>query len=197
MRRKFRAPALTSKPYIWLPAQPCLIVAWQAFWSDMCHTVPAPYVSCLKGNKTNRMDIHVYLGLLDRRMGGSTTAICMRESQKSNLVALGSKRPEVMEQGPGLWLQPVAEGWPVWVCAERLKMLESGIPWWGQAAGTHLSGRADVQALVALVFFCFGSTGGPAYWTVLPRSGRSCPHRLLSSMLVISGDTDIFTSVLY
>lgn len=101
----------------------------------MCHTAPAPHVSCLKGNKTKRIDIHIYLGLLDRRLDASTTAICKLESQKNNQVAHPSKRPEVLEQGPGLWLQPVAEEWPVWVCAERLQMLESGVPGWGQAAG--------------------------------------------------------------
>lgn len=160
----------------------------------MCHTAPAPHVSCLEGNKTKRINVHIYLGLLDRRLDTSTTAICKLESQKNNQGAHLSKRPKVLEQGPGLWLQPVAEEWPVWVCAERLQMLESGVPGWGQAAG-HLSEEQKCTHWLLSPFSCFGSTGGPAYWTVLPSSGRSCPHQLLSSMLVISWDTDIFRSV--
>lgn len=128
----------------------------------MCHTAPTPYVSCLEGNKTKRIYIHVYLGLLVRRLDSSTMAICKFESQKNNQVAHRSKRPEVMDQGPGLWLQPVAEEWPVWMCAERLKMLESGVPGWGQAAGTQLSGRAEMHALAAFTFFLLWFHWGPS-----------------------------------
>lgn len=90
------------------------------------------------------MDIHTYLSLLDRRLDSSAMAICMLGSQRRHLVAHWSKRSEVMEQGPVTWLQPETERWKLpeewlmWVHAKRLKKLESVVPWWGQAAMTHL-----------------------------------------------------------
>lgn len=86
------------------------------------------------GDKTDRMDICVYLGFLDWRLDNSTITICTIESQRRNLVAHRSKRLEVTEQGPVMWLQPEASGWRLpeeWlmgVYAERLKKLESGVP---------------------------------------------------------------------